>query len=372
MQFTALEARCADQRQMVETQLDWGLDAMVQIPPWLLTVPGDTADLRGLPVALDPRVEVCEWSIAGEGGERLLHKEYRTPAGPLSTTVRKTADWPYGEHIPFLDDYIVPRARKPLVTCADDLPKLRYLLTPPREAVARNLHAEARPLRELARQYDLLVSGGLGVGADMAGWLCGLENLMVQAIEEPTLVSELLDLIADWNLARMQVVLDEGVDLWVRRGWYEGCDFWSPRLYRQFILPHLQREAALAHSRGVAFGYIITSGFMPLLEMIIEAGVDVLIGVDPLMGGTDLERLREKTSGRLCLWGGVNGGLTVERGSAEEVRAAVQLALDTLAPGGGFILSPVDDVEDASALAWSNAQVLVAAWKEWRLARGMP
>ena len=51
----------------------------------------------------------------------------------------------------------------------------------------------------------------------------------------------------------------------------------------------------LAHQAGVKFGYIVTSKAMPLIEGIIEAGVDVLIGVDPRE--YDLETLAAKTRG---------------------------------------------------------------------------
>jgi uroporphyrinogen decarboxylase len=93
---------------------------------------------------------------------------------------------------------------------------------------------------------------------------------------------------------------------------------------------------------GSKFGYLITASCMPLLEMIAEAGVDVLIGVDPMRW--DLETAEQKIGGKVCLWGGVNGHLTVEQGMASEVRAEVARALQILAPGGGFILSPVDNV----------------------------
>ena len=39
MQFTTLWARCKDQFEMIAKQLGWGLDATIQIPPWLLPVP---------------------------------------------------------------------------------------------------------------------------------------------------------------------------------------------------------------------------------------------------------------------------------------------------------------------------------------------
>jgi uroporphyrinogen-III decarboxylase len=366
MQFTRLESQCRDPFEMVDRLLAWGLDATVQAPPWLLTIPGDTRDLRGLPVQFHPDVQVREWVERKPGAQvPILWKEYQTPAGALKTRITQTEDWPYGDHVPFLDDFIIPRARKPLITQADDLPGLRYLLRPPSAQVIAEYCQQARAAKAFAAERGLLVSGGASAGADMAAWLCGLQEMISRVVDDPGLVEEIMTLLAAWSMERMQVVLDEGVDLWVRRGWYEGSHFWSPRQYWRFILPHLREEVALAHAHGAKYGYIMTSGAMPLLDMILAAGVDVLIGVDPLQGGADLTVMKEKAQGRMCLWGGVNAALTVERGTPEQVRAAVQEACRALAPGGGLILSPVDDVDDPGEQAWSNVQVFVEAWKEY-------
>ena len=77
-----------------------------------------------------------------------------------------------------------------------------------------------------------------------------------------------------------------------RRAWYEGTDFWSPAFYEQFFVPILREEVRLAHEAGARYGYILTSGSMPLHDMLIDMGVDVLIGPDPVQGkGTDLQRI---------------------------------------------------------------------------------
>ena len=79
----------------------------------------------------------------------------------------------------------------------------------------------------------------------------------------------------------------------------------------------------------------------------------------------DMVALKEQVGGRMCLWGGVNGFVTMERGSEDEVQEAVRNAVRILGPGG-FILSPVDNVRDTSAHTWQNVRALIQAWKEIR------
>jgi hypothetical protein len=58
--------------------------------------------------------------------------------------------------------------------------------------------------------------------------------------------------------------------------------------------------------------------------------------------------------------------VTVEMGTEEETKEAVISALEILGKGGGFILSPVDNVRDDTEKAWKNTRVFIAMWKKYR------
>ena len=124
------------------------------------------------------------------------------------------------------------------------------------------------------------------------------------------------------------------------------------------------------HQAGRKYGYIITSAFLPLLDDILDSGVDVLIGVDPEEGkGTDLVEIKNRFSHkRRALWGGVSGAVTVELGTAQETEEAVRSALEVLAKGSGFILSPVDNVREDTENARQNTRVFLDAWRKYRSA----
>jgi uroporphyrinogen-III decarboxylase len=139
-----------------------------------------------------------------------------------------------------------------------------------------------------------------------------------------------------------------------------------PKFFRQAILPPLKSDVALAHEHGALFGYICSSGIVPLLDDYLAAGIDVLIGVDPVQGTyTDLAAIKKKSAGRICLWGGVSGAITVERGEEEEIRAAVRQAIATLGPEG-FVLSPVDNITVDVPRTWQNLEVFIDEWKQRR------
>ncbi len=368
MSFSAMRGRCQDPYEVCDRELELGLDSWLFIPATWRNLRPNHPDLRGLPVRLPSFVQTSLWleSLPGEESP-VFHKEYRTPAGTLTTLVRKTGDWPHGNFVPFMDDYQIPRAVKPLVTERSDLDVLRSMLRAPRGEDIAAFRAEVEQARAFCHKREIILAGGWSVGGDMAGWLCGLENLVLMSADRPDLVEALLEIIGEWSLARMRVMCEAGVDLYIRRGWYETADFWSPRSYRRFLLPWIRREAELAHGYGVRFGYNLTTGALPVLESILEAGVDVLIGCDPLQhGASPLKIMRDKLGGRICMWGGINGAITVEQGTEDDVRKAVRDALEIMRGINGFILSPVDNITEITPRAWHNVDVLIEAWQQYR------
>lgn len=374
MLFAALRKRCADQPEFVERQLEMGLDAYVQLPmrsPRGNRTQSEHHDLYGLPVRFDPRVEVKNWREEPAGSRYpLIHREYVTPAGTLHTAVSQTDDWPHGNRVPLFDDYVVPRARKHLVTCPDDLPALRYLLTPPTDEDVAAFREDAQAAKSFAAERDLLVVGQWGVLFDAACWLCGIQDLMLMAMMSPSFVRDLLAILHEWNQRRMDVVLAEGIDLLIRRAWYETADFLSPATYRQLILPLLGEDVEQAHQAGAKLALITTASYTPLLDMYLESGMDALIGLDPVQDPrAEFALTKRKFAGRICLWGGVNGFVTVETGSPKQVRTAVRAAVRQLGPGGGFILSPVDNVTADGEPVWDNVAAFI---DEWRACRRYP
>lgn len=365
MSFTALRNRFnEDRRAALIEELKMGLDPMLFIPQASRKVRPQHPELRGLPLHFHPDVKTEHW-ISQSGGKSILNKKYSTPGGFLNTAINISEDWPHGNQIPFIDDYQVPRTLKPLVTCSKDLEIIRkYFLLPPDEKDVDDFKNEYSEVKEFVGRYNVLLAGGWGVGLDMAFWLCGMQNLMYKIMEDPGFVKDMLTSIHEWNKRRMITVLSEGVDIYIRRAWYEGCDFVTPEFFEETILPLLKSETELVHKYNTKFGYICSTGHIPMLDGYLESGIDVLIGIDPVQGThTDMSVLKKKLGHRICLWGGVSGAITVERGSEKEVRDAVQMAIRTLGPEG-FILSPVDNITIDDPLTWKNIGVFIDEWQK--------
>jgi hypothetical protein len=364
MIFQALRARSDGWRDCVERSLELGIDPVVNLAAAAPSDGQEHPDAPGTPLSYARGVTVREWRERPPGARYpVLHKEYLTASGTLSVAVNRTDDWPYGDHVPFLNDYIEPRAIKPLVTSPEDLSALRDLLAEPTADDLAESRAAWRDAKAFAERRQLLTTAGWGVGADALAWLFGLTNAVLAAVDRPDFLDELLDVVFRWNRRRMEILLEPAPDLFIRRGWYEGTSFWSPTLFQRFLLPRIQSEARLAHEAGSRFGYIMTVGANQFAGLLLESGVDVLIGVDDVQDhGMRFTELKQKLQGRMAFWGGVNGFLTIEEGSEDDIRKATAAALETLGPDG-FILSPVDNIRNASEATWRKVLAFIDAWK---------
>jgi hypothetical protein len=352
MLFSSLRKRCNDEIEFIEKQLKLGLDPVAYIGERpFFEINDNYHELYGLPIDYHPEVKVIEW-IEKDPNEKypIIHKEYLTPEGPLEIEVKKNSDWPYSYHIPLMDDYIVSRMKKPLIKVRDDLKRLKYLLTPPNKDQIKDFKEQANKVKSFAEKHDLPIAAKWAVGIEAFVWFFGVENFLLLAIDDPDFVKEFASFMERFSMARNEVYLDFGVDFIVRRAWYENTDLWSVELFKKFIFPGLKKECMQCHAAGAKLVYGSSGAIPPLLDLYIEAGVDVLQGVDPIMGigiaaVTDLKIMKEKLNKKICLWGGVNQVLTVEMGTDSQIREAVRNAIRILSPGGGFILSPAMDGE---------------------------
>ena len=360
MLFWNVSEKCSTQRESVEKQIDLGLDPFVVVGPKR---------------SLHPDVRCVEWTEL-RGGVKHFCRRVETPEGPLTGAVRQIDGWPSEDEFPLFDDYIVPRTVEPLVKPEEDLEKAKYLFGPFTDTDIERLRENSRAAGELADEHGLLLTGGFAydgyegvIGADAMSWLSGFTDVMILSLTHPEIIKEYAEIIHQWNMKQIEIILDVSKpDLVIRRAWYETTEFWSPAAFKQIIAPTIKRETELVHQAGKKYGYLITSAFLPVLGDILNADIDVLIGLDPKEGkGTDLSVVKKQfLAKKKALWGGTSGSVTLEMGTEKENEDSVFEAIDILGKDGGFILSPVDNVREDTEKTWRNTRAYIAAWKKHR------
>jgi uroporphyrinogen decarboxylase len=121
--------------------------------------------------------------------------------------------------------------------------------------------------------------------------------------------------------------------------------FISPETYREMIKPHdakligcIRERAPQAkvmwHSCGAVF---------PLIQDLIDAGVDIINPLQPLAKGMDSERVKKTYGDKVILHGAIDIQHALP-GTPEGLRREVEKRIRDLAPGGGYVLAPSNDV----------------------------
>ncbi len=300
---------------------------------------------------------VTEMPALEKGDLPRLVKVYKTPDGPLKTTVKITKDWIHGKDVMLFSDYNLPRQADSIIKTIDDIRRLRHLLAKPTVPQMEEFCQRSKRLHRDAERLGVMLDGGWTALGDSAVWLCGINNVYRWQMRQPALLDALFEVLLEWELMRAALVLEQGVDTMVHMAWYEGTTFWTPKSFRRFIKPRLAEIVRLCHSRGVPVRYIITKEWKPIQDDLLELGIDCIQGVDPVQDKINLKEVKRQIGDRICLMGGLNAAVTVGQGSDEQIRAAIDEAMEILSPGSGFILFPVDNL--FCSMPWEKVQLVI-------------
>jgi len=117
-------------------------------------------------------------------------------------------------------------------------------------------------------------------------------------------------------------------------------------LYRKMIKPrHRQLFAHLKAKTQAPLLFHSCGSVYPLMEDLIEIGVDCINPVQVSAKDMDTKRLKKEFGGRIAFWGGIDTHRVLPFGTPDDVRTEVKRRIEDLAPGGGYILNSVHNLQ---------------------------
>jgi uroporphyrinogen decarboxylase len=174
--------------------------------------------------------------------------------------------------------------------------------------------------------------------------LRGMEDLMVDMLEAPGFVDQLLDAILEYDLAILGDVLHyeiDGVLFGDDWGQQTGLLF-GQRLWRRFIKPRVARLYAAARAGGKAVFIHSCGKVQELFPELIELGLDVFNPFQPEV--MDPYAIKKQFGSQLSFYGGVSIQRLLPFGTPEQIRSEVRRLMDEVGRGGGFIVAPSHDM----------------------------
>jgi uroporphyrinogen decarboxylase len=197
----------------------------------------------------------------------------------------------------------------------------------------------------IARQGDRFRVFQIGFSLYERAWtMRGMENLMMDFHDHPEFVDELLNTIADYNIAQAREALKYDIDAvhfgddW---GQQRGLQM-GPRLWKRFILPPLKRMYSVVRDAGKYVSIHSCGDVDELFDDLIGIGLNLFNPFQPEV--MDVYSLVPRYRGRLAFHGGLSTQRTLPYGTPDDVRAETHRLLE-LGRDGGYIFAPAHAVE---------------------------
>lgn len=210
-------------------------------------------------------------------------------------------------------------------------------------------------------EFAILAKFG-GAVFETAWYLRGMEQFFTDLVENPEFVHALFKKLMTIQMGMDKVGLEaagEYVDILRLSGEDLGSQestLISLPMFRRMLRPYLQelwayaKTTLLSKNPNAKIMLHSCGAIRPFIPDWIEMGLDILDPVQPNAKGMDPFELKRDFGDKLSFHGGIDAQHVLPFGTPEEVAMHTRKYIQALAPGGGYIVAPVHNVQgDVSA-----------------------
>jgi uroporphyrinogen decarboxylase len=199
-----------------------------------------------------------------------------------------------------------------------------------------------KPAMESAEEYF--------VGCDVSPcvfemyWrLRGMQKALMEFMLDPDLVRKMMERCTEFSRELSEVACRRFPLDWLWLGDDAGGQqsmLMSPDIWRKEVKPLLKQNAEVGKKHSVYVAFHSCGAIRPVIEDLIEIGIDVLNPIQCNCPGMHPLELKREFGGVLAFMGGVDTQGTLPNGTASQVRRATAELLEGMTgDGGGYILA---------------------------------
>lgn len=199
---------------------------------------------------------------------------------------------------------------------------------------------------------------------EFSHYLYGMDNLLMAYAEDPEFVHRLARIIIDYKKAVLHRAIEEGADAIVSGDDYafRTAPLMSPRYFAEYSAPYIREMADAAHEHGVPFIKHTDGNIWPIIDYIVDAGVDAIDPIEPV-AGMDIGEVKERYGNRVAVVGNVDCTEILTHGSREDVIEAVKETIAKASVGGGHVIASSNSIHPG--VKPENYLTMVQAAKEF-------
>ena len=213
------------------------------------------------------------------------------------------------------------------------------------------LREEAKRLHEKTDYAIIADMPVLGIFESALVSLRGMERFMMDLILDKPFAKALLNKLADIHIEFYRNYLDavgDYIDIIMVSDDLggENAPLISPELYREMVKPAQKKLWQFIKDNTKARLFQHSCGnIYKLIPDLIEIGVDILNPIQVAAKDMDTKRLKEEFGDRLTFWGGIDTQRVLPYGSPKDVETEVKKRIADMAPGGGYVLTAVHNIQ---------------------------
>ena len=202
---------------------------------------------------------------------------------------------------------------------------------------------------------------------EMAWHMVGMEKFLADMAMNEAYIGVLLDKCKEFTIGISKQLVALGVD-----GIWTGDDFGaqngmmiSPRMWRNIFKPRFAEVFSELKSvnSSVLVMYHCDGAIAPILDDLIEIGLEVFNPVQPNVAGHEPEALKFRFGDRLSFWGAIDQQYLLPRGTQAEIEKDVADKIRILGAGGGYLCSPAHIVQSDTSM--ESVEVFLSAVKKF-------
>jgi len=216
------------------------------------------------------------------------------------------------------------------------------------------------------RRAVLFMAGG---AFETPWYMCGMEKFLTELHLAPEIPEAICRHVAEYYRQRALRVIDaaagkleivgSGGDIGTQRGMMV-----RPETWRQRIKPFTGRLIQTFRKMGMKTFYHSCGSIVPVIDDLIEAGLDLLDPIQVGAEGMSPENLYSRFGDRLSFHGGIDEQELLPHGTATEVYDETKRTIDILGQQGGFVVSAAHQIQADTPP--ENVVAMLQAAKDYR------